>query len=199
MLTSCVNVTGRDSWTMCWLLWERFRWLTKLTINSGLARVRGRCLRESFLDKCVTLWREQVDSCRIHCDNIDISRENWWFIYDFHSVASSCAENYVSLWTLFCSLPDTEESNDDDKSSTDNKKRRKSKVHEIKEESQITSEFAQQLDLSCMSKGLVKAPSIANGYIAKYNRWVWIETELKAKETRWLGLLLCARNIQQSR
>lgn len=43
-------------------------------------------------------------------------------------------------------------------------------MHEIKEESQITSDFAQQLDLSCMSKGLVKAPGINNGYIAKYNR-----------------------------
>lgn len=66
------------------------------------------------------------------------------------------------------SLSDTEES--DDKSSMDNKRRRKSKVHEIKEESQITNDFAQHLDLSCMSKGLVKAPSINNGYIAKYNR-----------------------------
>lgn len=59
---------------------------------------------------------------------------------------------------------------DEDKSTAENKKRRKNKVHEIKEESQITNDFAQQLDLSCMSKGLVKAPSINNGYIAKYNR-----------------------------
>lgn len=59
----------------------------------------------------------------------------------------------------------------DDKSSVDNKKqRRKGKVQEIKEESQITNDFAQNLDLSCMSKGLVKAPAINNGYIAKYNR-----------------------------
>ena len=82
---------------------------------------------------------------------------------------SSCAENYVrNLLCRFICLPDTEES--DNKSSVDDKKRRKSKVHEIKEESQITNDFAQHLDLSCMSKGLVKAPSISNGYIAKYNR-----------------------------
>jgi hypothetical protein len=43
-------------------------------------------------------------------------------------------------------------------------------VHEIKEETHITNDFAQELDLSCMSKGLVKAPTINNGYIAKYNR-----------------------------
>jgi len=59
----------------------------------------------------------------------------------------------------------------EDKSSADNnKKRRKGRVHEIKEENAITNEFAQELDLSCMSKGLVKAPSINNGYISKYNR-----------------------------
>lgn len=58
----------------------------------------------------------------------------------------------------------------DDKSSVDNKKRRKNKVHEIKEETQISNDFAQHLDLSCMSKGLVKAPSVENGFIAKYNR-----------------------------
>jgi hypothetical protein len=59
----------------------------------------------------------------------------------------------------------------EDKSFEDNKKlRRKGKVQEIKEESQITNDFAQNLDLSCMSKGLVKAPVINNGYVAKYNR-----------------------------
>jgi hypothetical protein len=53
----------------------------------------------------------------------------------------------------------------------DNKKqKRKGKVQEIKEENQITNDFAQNLDLSCMSKGLVKAPAINNGYVAKYNR-----------------------------
>lgn len=78
------------------------------------------------------------------------------------------AENYDSTIFLFAS----DAGDSDDKSSgADNKKRRKNKVHEIKEESQITDDFARQLDLSCMSKGLVKAPSIANGYIAKYNRW----------------------------
>lgn len=74
----------------------------------------------------------------------------------------------ILLLVLIDELSDADDS--DDKSTTDNKKRRKNKVHEIKEESQITSDFAQQLDLSCMSKGLVKAPSINNGYIAKYNR-----------------------------
>lgn len=34
----------------------------------------------------------------------------------------------------------------------------------------MTADFARQLDLSCMSKGLVKAPAVDNGYIAKYNR-----------------------------
>lgn len=70
---------------------------------------------------------------------------------------------------LFLALIDAEDG--DDKSSVDNKKlRRKGKVHEIKEENQITNDFAQNLDLSCMSKGLVKAPAINNGYVAKYNR-----------------------------
>lgn len=76
-------------------------------------------------------------------------------------------QNYAS--TKSRSISDAEDS-DGDKSAVDNKKRRKAKVHEIKEESQITDDFARQLDLSCMSKGLVKAPSINNGYIAKYNR-----------------------------
>ena len=60
----------------------------------------------------------------------------------------------------------------DDKSSVDNKKnqRRKGRVQEIKEETQMTNEFASKLDLSCMSRGLVKAPTINNGNVAKYNR-----------------------------
>ncbi|KAG5677774.1 hypothetical protein PVAND_007505 [Polypedilum vanderplanki] len=73
--------------------------------------------------------------------------------------------------------PTCEQSSDenDNNSSVDNKKqqqqqRRRGKVHEIKEESQITNDFAKDLDLSCMSKGLVKAPQINNGYISKYNR-----------------------------
>lgn len=94
----------------------------------------------------------------------------WWFIYDLFTL-SIYAENYFSsLADFFLLSSDTGES--DDKSTADSKKRRKNKVHEIKEESQITNDFAQHLDLSCMSKGLVKAPSINNGFIAKYNRWM---------------------------
>lgn len=81
---------------------------------------------------------------------------------------------------------------EDDKSSVDNKKRRKNKVHEIKEESQITNDFAQQLDLSCMSKGLVKAPSINNGYIAKYNRWVNEWTKVEKKIQLLISTFFCA-------
>lgn len=78
------------------------------------------------------------------------------------------AENYVSSAVHSLFLSEGEEG--DDKSSVDNKKRRKNKVHEIKEETQISLDFAQHLDLSCMSKGLVKAPNVENGFIAKYNR-----------------------------
>ncbi|CRK94788.1 CLUMA_CG008282, isoform A [Clunio marinus] len=64
-------------------------------------------------------------------------------------------------------VEDTASSNN--KSPLDNKKRRRNRVQEIQEESQITNDFAQHLDLSCMSKGLVKAPQIKNAYL-KYNR-----------------------------
>jgi hypothetical protein len=68
-------------------------------------------------------------------------------------------------------LPDAAgEDSEGDKSAPDGRRRRKGKVHEIKEESQITGDFAGRLDLSCMSKGLVKAPTISNGFVAKYNR-----------------------------
>lgn len=84
-----------------------------------------------------------------------------------HIILSLYKRNIFSFFPL--SLLDSEDA--EDKSSVDNKKlRRKGKVHEIKEESQITNDFAQNLDLSCMSKGLVKAPAINNGYVAKYNR-----------------------------
>jgi hypothetical protein len=88
----------------------------------------------------------------------------------FTSKSPIYAENFIfhSLIILLIKLSDTEESSD--KSSSDNKKRSKGKVREIKEETQITNDFAHLLDLSCMSKGLVKAPNITNGYIAKYNR-----------------------------
>lgn len=75
-------------------------------------------------------------------------------------------QRFFNVFSLLLS----ESGDSEDKSGVDNKKRRRNKVHEIKEESQITSDFAQHLDLSCMSKGLVKAPSIGHGYIAKYNR-----------------------------
>lgn len=52
----------------------------------------------------------------------------------------------------------------------DNKKRKKGKGQDIQEEQGITVSFAKELDLSCMSGGLVKAPNITNGYIVKYNR-----------------------------
>jgi hypothetical protein len=60
--------------------------------------------------------------------------------------------------------------NTEEKTPRDSKKRQRNKLHEIKEENHLAHEFARNLDLSCMSKGLVKAPSISNGYIAKYNR-----------------------------
>ncbi|XP_070502012.1 fibrillin-2-like [Chironomus tepperi] len=105
---------------------------------------------------------------------------------EFVSATYTCFNGYKlqGKGTITCDL-DTDEwqenpptcivnesSEVDDKSSLDNKKnqRRKGKVHEIKEDTQITNEFASKLDLSCMSKGLVKAPTINNGNIAKYNR-----------------------------
>jgi len=56
-----------------------------------------------------------------------------------------------------------------DKSLT-NKKRKKAKGQEILEETTIDDDFAGELHLSCMSRGLVRAPNIDNGYVAKYNR-----------------------------
>lgn len=48
--------------------------------------------------------------------------------------------------------------------------RRKKKGQEILEDTGITSEFAKDLDLSCMGRALVRAPDITNGYVVKYNR-----------------------------
>lgn len=79
---------------------------------------------------------------------------------------------WIFFYALFSWVSDNADDSEDKSTLDNNKKRRKNKVHEIKEESHITSDFAAQLDLSCMSKGLVKAPSIGNGYIAKYNRWM---------------------------
>jgi hypothetical protein len=78
----------------------------------------------------------------------------------------------TTIRTTFLLLKGSEDSSSADKSSEgDNKPgRRRPKVHEIKEETQITDAFAKELDLSCMSKGLVKAPQIENGSIQKYNR-----------------------------
>lgn len=49
--------------------------------------------------------------------------------------------------------------------------RKKKKPLEIQEDTQVSSEFAKDLDLSCMiGRTLVRAPNIENGYIVKYNR-----------------------------
>lgn len=87
-------------------------------------------------------------------------------------LVSIYVENLILKFIYSHFLLPLESGETDDKSSVDNKKnqRRKGKVHEIKEDTQITNDFASKLDLSCMSKGLVKAPTINNGNIAKYNR-----------------------------
>ncbi|XP_055623732.1 uncharacterized protein LOC129767136 [Toxorhynchites rutilus septentrionalis] len=50
------------------------------------------------------------------------------------------------------------------------KKRKGTKGQHIQEETAVGSEFASQLDLSCMAQGLIHAPEIDNGYVVKYNR-----------------------------
>lgn len=64
----------------------------------------------------------------------------------------------------------TDASDDSDKSATDGRKRKKMRMQDIQEETGIESGFAKKLDLTCMSKGLVRAPDINDGYIVKYNR-----------------------------
>ncbi|XP_035788356.1 uncharacterized protein LOC118464801 isoform X2 [Anopheles albimanus] len=44
------------------------------------------------------------------------------------------------------------------------------KGQNIQEETDIDSELAARLDLSCMTHGLIRAPEIDSGYVVKYNR-----------------------------
>ena len=53
---------------------------------------------------------------------------------------------------------------------TQSKKRRKG--HDVQEDTTIDSEFAKELDLSCVGENPVEAPSITDAYILKYGRWV---------------------------
>ena len=52
--------------------------------------------------------------------------------------------------------------------------KRKMRLQDIPEEAGITAEFAEKLDLSCMAagKGAVKPPTIENGYVVKFNRYI---------------------------
>ena len=50
------------------------------------------------------------------------------------------------------------------------KKRKKAKGQEIQEETALRSDLAKEMDLSCMGRSLVRAPTIDNGYVLKYNR-----------------------------
>lgn len=95
---------------------------------------------------------------------------------------SSVEINFVVIESLFrefhflfnfpCFSDSTSTASGESESTGDHRaSRRRPKVHEIKEETQITDSFANELDLSCMSKGLVKAPAIENGSVQKYNRW----------------------------
>lgn len=133
----------------------------KMTINSEAKKARADLERQEMFRKL------------LYCSNQESLPGHGEFMSDgLIMMCSPCQFMRKIIFYLplifFYFFSDTGEF--DDKSTADSKKRRKNKVHEIKEESQITNDFAQHLDLSCMSKGLVKAPSINNGFIAKYNR-----------------------------
>lgn len=148
--------------SQCW--WEsNSLWRHRESINSGWVRVRGR-LQAITTDTRRHSWRKhELRFIKVGPNDL------------FTSVARSACQFMrkimIQRFFILSSSLLSDSGDSEDKSGVDNKKRRRNKVHEIKEESQITSDFAQHLDLLCMSKGLVKAPSIGHGYIAKYNRW----------------------------
>ncbi|EDS32285.1 conserved hypothetical protein [Culex quinquefasciatus] len=61
-------------------------------------------------------------------------------------------------------------SSDDGGGTSPQKKRKHGRAQNIQEETDVSSELAAQLDLSCMAQGLIHAPEIDNGYVVKYNR-----------------------------
>lgn len=71
---------------------------------------------------------------------------------------------------LFHFLFLVETTSEDSQPSESSRRRKKVKAQEILEDTTVTSEYAKQLDLSCMGTTIVKAPNIENAYILKYNR-----------------------------
>lgn len=52
-------------------------------------------------------------------------------------------------------------------------RRRRAKLQSIQEETQINGTFALELDLSCLIGTPIRAPSIDNAHVLKYNRQVF--------------------------
>lgn len=57
-----------------------------------------------------------------------------------------------------------------EESTSGNRKKKKGRGQDIQEETSISIDFAESLDVSCMGTALIRAPEIDNAYIVKYNK-----------------------------
>ncbi|ETN59950.1 hypothetical protein AND_008443 [Anopheles darlingi] len=102
-----------------------------------------------------------------------------WFLWSMVRVCSGTVSGMaIAVIIIIIETPKPElhqasESGQQETGGRGNGKGRKpggQKGQNIQEETDIDSELAARLDLSCMTHGLIRAPEIDSGYVVKYNR-----------------------------